>query len=63
MQRQTKQSLRDMIQKNKWVLIGICTLIPVMYHIGTIPLHQQDFFKPHVNYLIKQEVIKQPSLK
>ncbi|MUG98972.1 hypothetical protein F7734_44430 [Scytonema sp. UIC 10036] len=63
MQRQTKQSLSGMIQKNMWILIGICALIPVMYHIATIPVHQENFFRPHVNYLIKEEVIKQPTLK
>lgn len=63
MQRQTKQSLSGMIQQNMWTLIGICALIPVMYHFATIQVHQEDLFSPHVNYLIKEEVIKQPSLK
>ncbi len=63
MQRQAKQSLSGMIQQNMWILIGICTLISVMYHIATIQVHQEDFFRSHVNYLIKEEVIKQPSLK
>ncbi|KYC39512.1 hypothetical protein WA1_32905 [Scytonema hofmannii PCC 7110] len=63
MQRPTKQSLIGIIQKNMWMLIGIFALIPVMYHIATIPIHQEDFFRSHVNYLIKEEVIKQPSLK
>ncbi|GAA6621986.1 hypothetical protein NUACC26_078080 [Scytonema sp. NUACC26] len=56
MQRQTKQSLIETIKKNMWTLIGSCFLIPMMYQIATIPVQQRDLFKPHINYLIKEEV-------
>jgi hypothetical protein len=56
MQRHTKRSMSEMIKKNMWALVGSCVLIPMMYHVATMPVQQRDLFKPHVNYLIKEEV-------
>ncbi|GAB1542921.1 hypothetical protein NUACC21_55950 [Scytonema sp. NUACC21] len=63
MHRHKKETLVRKMQKNMWILMGICALIPGIHYLATVRVNQEDFFSPHVKYLTKEEVSEQPSFK
>lgn len=58
MQKQSQELLSTQREKNVWMIVGICTLIAVIYHTAMIRITQANFLDYHPIYLTPHGKLK-----